>query len=304
MYALRCAKNNKKKEKTHFLIFLSKNDMTGGNIIYPNKKNKILHNKKLFIGKITILSYDEYLNNQHTEYIIEEDPIIDHVYILLHKENIYVSYQDYNTLYMHSKMDELENIFINLKASKIIMKEYYSNNEKVDFTTSIDINIPKIEVGNNIELNNEKLINIKRYKEKEFSQNSNLKFNTENFKNEEYYYHLAHNNEWANIISNRLINGLMKDKFIYTHYKKNLFHLNISNKLNFLNIGVNYDKLTVDISNIEYEVEYAELTEKNIKNNNEEEDKCCFGLFTKNNNIENMDYFSLCMSNDYYMEYK
>ena len=45
MYALRCAKNNKKKEKTHFLIFLSKNDMTGGNIIYPNKKRGIRMNK-------------------------------------------------------------------------------------------------------------------------------------------------------------------------------------------------------------------------------------------------------------------
>jgi hypothetical protein len=300
MPSLGCIKNNNIKEKMKFLILLSNDDLKGGNFLYPNKKNQILKNKKFFAGKINIISYEDYLEDKYPEYIIE-NPILEHIFVLLHKEKKYVSYENYNILYMNSKMDELEQIFINLKASKIIIKEKYSNNEIINLSSGAEINIPKLEIGNNIELNNETITNIKRFKEKEFTPNNNVIYNTDSFKDDKIFYYLSQNEEWASIIENRLIKSMSKDKFTYIHYNKNLFNFTIENKLNFLNMNLNYNTSNIDITHIEYEVEYAPLKTKNIKVRGEiEEYYPCDCLKIEKTMV---DYSRSCFNDDQYIEY-
>ena len=298
-----CNKDNKKKEKMEYLIILEKSDTIGGNLIFPNKKNLILKNKKLFFGNINIIIYEDYLEDKYPEYVIE-NPIIEHIFILLHKENKYVSYENYNTLFMNSKMDELENIFIYLKASNIIIKEYYSNTERIEFSTGGEINIPKLEIGNSIEINNEVVTNVKRLKEKEFNPNNKIVFNTEYFKDTKIFYHLQYNEEWIDIITNRLTKGLTKDKFNYRYYHKVLFNVGIVNKLNFLNIETNYLKKYIDITNIEYEVIYPSLKVKNVGIVGEiEEDDCSCKCIDINIEKKIDKYLTSCINNDHYMEY-
>ena len=282
-----------------YLIILYDSDMIES-CFNCNKKDIIMKNKKFFLGNIDIISYEKFTNNEYKNYEIDGLITPNSIYVLLNKTKKYVQYDLYNDKYRESEISELENIFINLKAESISIKEYYSNSQNNEISGGIEVNTPNINIGNNIEVNNNHKKNLTRSETKTFGIDNNDVYNDTIFKDHKEYYYLQNNEKWKKIISNRLKKKMLTDEYSYTYYEKTLFNYKLMNNLNFLNINMSYNTSTINIIHIEYSVTYHKLKKikyvenenLNILHNKDNLDiNICYSLIY---NFFCNNYFNLC----------
>jgi hypothetical protein len=259
-----------KNYHTEFLVLLNEEDLLDNSIFwFFNKsiKSKILKEKNKFPGKLNIIAFNEIENNK--KYIIEDMPIQKEIYMKLPNKNLYVLSSKYNLEYFYSKQNELQNIFVLLGAKKIIMKHIKNNNNKNLISAGIDINFPNMNLGNNINLENNNSAYNKETTEMSFDYDETIMNNIhpEMFSDKKFFF-LPKENKWQDIIIRRLEKNLIKDKHTFKYSNHLNFNAKIITKLKMIDINFNYNTEEFDSMQIVYEIEYYKLNngDENIEN--------------------------------------
>jgi len=219
-----------KNYHTEFLVLLNKEDLLDNSIFWFNKsiKTKLLKKKNKFPGKLNIIAFNEIENDK--EYIIEDIPLPNEIYMKLPNNNLYVLSSKYNLEYFNYKQSELLNIFVLLGAKKIIIK-----------------NINKI--GYMVFDYDEKIMN---------------NIHPEMFSHKNFFF-LPKEHIWQDIIIRRLEKNLIKDKHTFRYTSHLFFNPELERKLEIMNINFRY--YTEDFDNFQtiYEIEYYKLKNKDEK---------------------------------------
>jgi hypothetical protein len=145
--------NNKeyKNEKLKFLILLNEEDFKKYLYIFPSRKDVLKRQKYNFPGELIIEKYD---NIDKLNYKIENNPIPNQLYIMLPKEKLFINPENFTSRLIDSKLEELKNIFMLLKAKKVKINKNLKLTSKEKIEINTDFNIDKINVDQKINLEN------------------------------------------------------------------------------------------------------------------------------------------------------
>ena len=124
-------KRKRKANKLRFLMILQ--DVDFKRCIY-SKYDIIMYNKTNFPGMLTIERFDE---SNNFPYTIQGPAMPRQLYIMLPKECIYVTSNNFTEKLIRSKLRELMDIFIVLQAKKI--KFFYSDSQKSSSNIGVEI---------------------------------------------------------------------------------------------------------------------------------------------------------------------
>lgn len=248
-----------------------------------SNKDRILMNRGNFPGTLYIRHYaDIQLPELKKQFIIEGHPLPKQLYVRLPKENIYVPYESYSTKYLNSKLAELRDLFIHLKAKTIKI----TKTEIVGKKIGANGNISARNIGIGAGFNNEANIQ-NEFKEELHFDNDNKPVDTSLlFSNEVHddiidatnyvkpkFYYLPQEYEWDDIIDRRLNNKLVKDKYTYYYSDTRILKANVMNKLKIFEINIDIENNEHRELKIEYDIEYHPLVvvepeplAKNIQN--------------------------------------
>ena len=251
--------NNKeyKNEKLKFLILLNEEDFKKYLYIFPSRKDVLKRQKYNFPGELIIEKYD---NIDKLNYKIENNPIPNQLYIMLPKEKLFINPENFTSRLIDSKIEELKNIFMLLKANKVNINKNLkiTSKEKIEINTSV--NIDKIESDQKIKLENSEtnINNITNIMT--FLNNSNpIDLNKLEIDN---YYFLNKQFDWQNIIIRRIEGDLSTDKYIYHNKEIKIFKTKFINKLKVLELSIDYDWEKFKDLKIEYEINYFPLDDE------------------------------------------
>jgi len=242
-----------------FLILIKEDDTKNKSwICNESLQIKLLKFNKYFPGDLQILFLNE-IENNNTEYIIEDTPIPNEIYIKLPCKNIYVLAEKYPLKYLLSKQNELTNIFTTLGAKSI----KWSINKSQINTLNVNTELTNNNIGesfgiSSVNSNSDSVVNEMKFEYNDIIEN----INDDTFNDDKFYY-LAKEYEWQDIISHRLNNNLVYDKYTFSCNNNIKFSSSLKSKLKFFDISLNYE--TDNINNIEifYEIEYFEFHKKN-----------------------------------------
>jgi hypothetical protein len=249
-----------KNYNTEFLILLNEEDLLDKSILCFNKnvKTKLLHKKNNFPGKLNIIRFDEIQNENN--YIIEDMPLPKEIYMKLPNKNLYVLSSKYNLEYFYSKQNELKNIFILLGAKKIIMKNSKKNKKNSVISSDIEINIPNMNVGNNISLENNNSIYNKEMTEMTFDYDKTIMNNIhpKMFSDKNFFF-LPKEYTWQDIIIRRLEKNIITDKHTFRYSNHLTFSGKFMTRLKMIDVNFNYNTADFEDLEIIYEIEYHKL---------------------------------------------
>lgn len=249
-----------KHEQMQFLILLQEDDYKA-NIFHCFQSNRdtLFRNKNKFPGKLTVYNYDNIDDSEFRQkYIIEGNILPKLLYVKLLKENIFVPFETYPTRYLNSKLAELRDLFIALRAKtiKISKSQEKKNDMKIDAKINANVSNVEVGVGGGIE-NTQKLTN---------NTSSELHFldtgkpiRMDELHDCKSFYYLPKEYEWVNIIERRINNNLVSDKYTYEHSEFKILKTSIMSKLQLLDIAVNYNDEEYTNIRIHYEIEYYPL---------------------------------------------
>jgi len=258
----------RKNEKLKFLILLNDDDINQKDYICNmSKKSMINKNKKFLNGDLDIINFKNIEDdNISSNYIIEDIPLQNEMYMKLPDKNIYVMSEKYPLKYLLSKQNELKNIFILLGAKNLkwsIIKEDKKND---NLDANISININEINLSEGICVENKKKVSNKQENEMSFDYDENIinNINFNMFSNNKFYF-LPKEYEWQDIIIRRLENNLISDKYIYKYSNNIYFKSSLTSKLKMIDVNFNYN--TSELNNLEmlYEIDYYPIN-KNMSN--------------------------------------
>jgi len=232
-----------------------------------SKKSMINKNKKFLNGDLDIINFKNIEDdNISSNYIIEDIPLQNEMYMKLPDKNIYVMSEKYPLKYLLSKQNELKNIFILLGAKNLkwsIIKEDKKND---NLDANISININEINLSEGICVENKKKVSNKQENEMSFDYDENIinNINFNMFSNNKFYF-LPKEYEWQDIIIRRLENNLISDKYIYKYSNNIYFKSSLTSKLKMIDVNFNYN--TSELNNLEmlYEIDYYPIN-KNMSN--------------------------------------
>lgn len=249
---------HKKNDLLTFLILLHQKDYQKG-IIQKSVYEKLIANSDLFPGNLIIVNYNDFQSDDYkNKYFIEGNVIPKQLYLKLPKEDLFVPIGTFQEKYLNSRINELINIFANLKPKKIIVSVDKNNGELFELNTNIGGLTPIGDVRIGGEINKESDSELKIIKYMEFNLDSKP-VDPNYFKNEYKFYYLPKEEEWLELIRKRLKHKLTKEKYIYSYKDMTRFKSSLTTKLQVLDIDINYNHKKYDNLKIYYEVEYYPL---------------------------------------------
>ena len=264
--------NKPELQDFNFLILLSDK--------YFIKKMGILPPKKYYVkniilpGKLIIEKYSDW--SCINKYAFESNPIPDEIYIRLPKEDVYVSYSDYEYKFLESRFNEFYDIIAvigakYIKMSKVIKNVKNSNQNlgaAIDLDLGFKTNSENTTVENKVSLKNEQDTAVLLTQEMHFNNDRDPDLYKLIHNN---YYYLPNQVDLQSLIIRRIENNQTKDKYTYIHNQNNLLSTKVLTRLNKFNIGLNVDiDVTLkQISNfkIEYEIYFNDIQNRNLNNN-------------------------------------
>ena len=259
--------NNKPFENLRFLILLSDDNYVKKLFQFHTKKHYIKKMQDKFPGKLIIDKYSNFDN----KYKFEDVPISNKVYVELPKEKVFVLFNDFEVKLLDSKFNEFYDILATVGAKHIKMSKIISNHN--DNTRQIQIGLNSVGT-NTIGTNNQ--IYIKNEKNNSMLLNQEMHFNNEKdpdlnkLINNNYFY-LPYTLEWHNMLIRRIENNETKMKYKFQYNEFSILNFKLKNKLCKFNIetDLNLDYFSNKISSfeIEYEINYYSIKDKNINNN-------------------------------------
>lgn len=249
---------HKKNDLLTFLILLHQKDYQKG-LLQRSVYEKLISNYDLFPGNLIIVNYNDFQKDEYKyKYFIEGNVIPKQVYLKLPKEDLFVPVGTFQEKYLNSRINELINIFSNLKPKKIIVSVDKDNQELFELNTNIGGITPIGDVRIGGEINKELESELRIIKYMEFNLDSKP-VDPNYFKNEYKFYYLPKEEEWLELIRKRLKHKLTKEKYIYSYKDMTKFKTSLTTKLQVLDIEINYNQKKYDNLKIYYEVEYYPL---------------------------------------------
>ncbi len=249
-----------KHEQMQFLILLQEDDYKS-NILscFQSNKDTLFRNKNKFPGKLTIYNYDNIDDSEFRQkYVIEGNILPKLLYVKLLKENIFIPFESYPMRYLNSKLSELRDLFIALRAKTIKISKTQEKKNDTKIECKLNAKVSNIEVGVGAGLDNMQKLTDNTSSELHFLDTGKpIRMNE--LHNCKSFYYLPKEYEWADIIERRINNNLVSDKYTYEHSEFKLLKANILSKLQMLDISVNYNDEEYTNIRIHYEIEYYPL---------------------------------------------
>ena len=212
--------------------------------------------KYKFPGKLIIEKFEDVACLPYT---IEGPPIPRQLYIMLPKERVFIQSTNFTSRYIDSKMTELKQLFVLLRAKTIKFTRNMSSSKEQK--TSLYATVPKLnieETGAGVSVNSVEFRLNEQSNEMHFDEPDNSIPVLEILKKATFYY-LPLEFRWQHIISRRLESNLVYDKYVYKNQEAKLFQSKFLSKLKLLDIHAEYDWKEMQDFEIDYEIEYYPL---------------------------------------------
>jgi hypothetical protein len=259
-----------KNYHTEFLVLLNEEDLHDKSFWFTSSiKTKLLNKKHKFPGKLNIIGFNNI--EKEKNFIIEDMPVPNEIYMKLPNKNIYVLSSKYNLEYFYSKQNELKNIFILLGAKKIIMKIIKKNNISKEIGGEVGVNLHNINAGEIVHLENKSSSDNQQTTEMTFDYDEQImnNINPGMFSDKNFFF-LPKEYNWQDIIVRRLEKKLITDKHTFVYNNSLSFKSSFGTKLKLININFNYNTEEIDNLKIIYEIEYHKFKslDENTANTN------------------------------------
>ena len=242
---------NKKYKNTRLRFLLLLPDEDYRKCIY-SRKDLIWARKSRFPGKLLIEKFEEV---GCLPYIIEGPPMPRQLYIMLPKEKLFILSNHFTARYIDSKMSELKQLFVLLRAKQIKFTRNMSHKEKTGFTGEVQARVPPSTITSGTSVSSIEFKLTEQSSEMHFSETKHENSIEDVLKKTDFYY-LSREFHWQNIITRRLDNHLMYDKYTYKNQEMNLFQAKFKNQLKILGLQAEYDWEEMRNLEVEYEIEY------------------------------------------------
>jgi hypothetical protein len=243
-----------RNSRLRFLILLPETDYRK---IFYSYKDIIWYRRGNFPG---ILSIEHFEESDQLPYQIEEPVMPRQLYIMLPKERIYVPSDQFTSRYIKSKMRELVQIFIALRAKSIKYIRYDSLSEHQNTNVNIDVDVPQITLSEGVQYENAETK--RRGIQYEIRLNpSNEPIDVDVFSQPSFYY-LKREPLWKDIILRRIDGGAIYDKYTYWNKEMKLLKSKFIQQLKCFNLSVEYDWTKFSDFMVDYEVVYEDEKEK------------------------------------------
>lgn len=243
---LKCLKN--KNCMLRFLLLLPDEDYN--KCIY-SKKDMIWARRSKFPGKLIIENFE---NSDNLPYFIEGPPLPRQLYVMLPKEKLFIPSTNFTSRYIDSKMSELKQLFVILRAKTIKFTRNISNSDRYIVSGDIHARIPNSEITEGLNVSAIELQLNEQTNEMHFTENKDIPI-IETLEKTNFHY-LSREFVWQNIITRRLDNHLIYDKYTYKNQENKIFQSKFLSRLKLLGIDVNYDWESLQNLEIFYEIEY------------------------------------------------
>lgn len=239
--------------RLRFLILLPASDYE--KYILFSYKDVLWYNRSRFPGLLTIEKFED---ADQLPYIIEEPVMPRQLYIMLPKERIYVPSDYFTGRYIRSKMRELVQIFVTLRATSIKYVRFDSDEESKNTHIELGMDFPQFTLSEGVRLEN---INTKRMGvEYEIRlQPSGSAVDTDiimNTLSQSSFYYLKREPAWKDMVSRRIEGGVVYDKYTYWNKEMKLLKGKFIQQLKCLNLSVEYDWKKYNDFMVDYEVTY------------------------------------------------
>jgi len=235
--------------KLRFLILLPDSDYRKWFYSY---RDLLWYRRGMFPGKLILERFEDI---EDLPYVIDGPVMPRQVYIMLPKEKIYVPSDQFTEKYIRSKMRELVQIFVALRAKSIKYTRYDSVEEVSKIVSEIGTNIPKVFETTGIEI--EHTESKKKGTQYEIQLIPVQKpIDTTIFQDHQEFYYLRREPSWRDMILRRVDGHVVLDKYTYFNREVNLFTSNLSQKLQWFQLNIEYDWSKYQDFHMDYEVTY------------------------------------------------
>lgn len=247
-------KSTHKNSRLRFLILLPKEDFDK---CFYSIKDVLWYRKSKFPGKLIIEPFEDVGDLPYT---IEGIPMPRQLYIMLPKEKLFIQSTNFTSRYIDSKMSELKQLFVLLRAKRIKFTKNTKSQKEYHVNGQLNAVVPQLkmgEIGEGLSVSSIQFRLNEQSNEMHFD-NTQTHSIEESLKKAKFYY-LSREFHWQNIISRRIENHLVYDKYVYRNQEMKLFQSKFINKLKLLEIRADYDWKDLQDLEIEYEIEYYPL---------------------------------------------
>lgn len=237
--------------RLRFLLLLPDEDYR--KCLFFSRKDWIWSRKSKFPGKLIIERFEDVST---LPYIIEGVPMPRQLYIMLPKEKLFIHSNQFTARYIESKLNELKQLFVLLKARSI---KFSSNRIQKDQTTiGSGVSIPIEGIVSETQVNTMDFVSNERVSEMHFTESDTDKSIEDKLMETDFYY-LSREFHWQDIISRRIENHLVYDKYVYKNHEMNLFQAKTQNQLKKMGLNIEYDWEKMKHLEIHYEIDYYPL---------------------------------------------
>ena len=237
-----------RNSRLRFLLLLPDTDFDK---VFYSYRDMIWYRRGNFPGLLSIEHFEE---SDQLPYRIEEPVMPRQLYIMLPKERIYVPSDQFTSRYLKSKMRELVQIFVALRAKTIKYIRYDSQEEQKKINLSADIDVPQVSLSDGVQYENSDTK--KRGIQYEIRLNPpDEPIDIEAFADPSFYY-LKREPSWQDMILRRVDGCVVYDKYTYWNKEIKLLKSKFIQKLKCFNLSAEYDWSKYNDFTVEYEVSY------------------------------------------------
>lgn len=273
---------NRENTISEFLIILTDNNYKPNFFQSKSYYDKLKLKEHLFPGILNLINIKDLKNNK--EFIIKDQIIPLTVYIKLPRENIYVSSDKYYEAYFHSQMNELIRIFTTLKSESVDIHIEQDRNTTSIINVNGGIHYKPVDLDtqySNTKTENNKTITIKNM----VFKNNGKDIDINDFIIKRNFYYLPNEDEWQDIIRNRIKKSMIKDNYYYVYENSSIISKELIAQLKIFNIGFRYNVNNNKNITIKYNVKYFPLDKQRLMNS----PSVCMSPNKKRNSIISMD---------------
>ena len=245
-------KKNRQNDYLNFLVVLMDKHYKSS-VFHKSVYDSLLNCE--FPGKIDIIHHNDLSNN---EFIIKDNVVFKKLYIKSLKENLYIDALKYEDFLLNSITNEFLHVISVLKPMSIKLKIYNQNKHDIDFDVNTSISFQGFDVGNGVKNQNTTDTNHKKEWLLTFTKN-NKPIDLSRFLDKNKFYYLPKNNEWLELINNRVNFNVNTANYVYEHCVNENIDFEFLQKMKFLKVDFKYKKNNYENLRFEYEIIYYPL---------------------------------------------
>lgn len=243
---------NTRNTKLRFLIFLPDSDYRKWLFSY---KDLLYYRRNQFPGKLILERFEE---SDGLPYTVEGPVMPRQVYIMLPKEKIYIPSNQFTERYIRSKMRELVQIFVYLRASFIKFTSYNLSEEMQSFQSDIAVEIPHVYNRSGVvHSNDESKKTGTEYEIKLIPTDKPIDLNV--FDNSRDFYYLRREASWRDMILRKMDGHVILDKYTFWNKEVEIFTSKFFQRLKCFDLNIEYDWNKYNDFRVDYEVKYCNL---------------------------------------------